>query len=92
MPGVSFIKYANVQTPNGGQFFIKVDGTPISSGDLANMLHRLLEFLNLPHQHFKPHSLRIGGSSHLHLLGVPVHKIKEIGRWFSDAFKKYIYV
>ena len=91
-PVLAFIKYAKVQTPKGGQFFIKVDGTPINSGDLANMLWRLSEFLNLPHQHFKPHSLRIGGSSHLHLLGVLVHKIKEIGRWSSDAFKKYIHV
>ena len=70
----------------------QVDFTPINSGDLANMLCRLSEFLNLPHQLFKPHSLRISGSSHLHLSGVPVHKIKEIGRWSSDAFKKYIRV
>ena len=79
-PVSAFIKYAKVRPPKWGQFFIKVDGTPINNGDLANMLSRLPEFLNLPHQHFKPHSLRIGGSSHLHLSGTPVYKIKEIGR------------
>ena len=89
-PVTAFIKYTKVWPPKGGQFFIKVDGTPINSGYLANMLCRLSEFLNLPHQHFKPHSLRIGGSSHLHLLGVSVHKIREIGRWSFDAFKKYV--
>ena len=56
------------------------------------MLCRLSEFLNLPHQHFKLHSLRVGGSSQLHLSGIPVHKIKGIGRWSSDAFKRYIYM
>ena len=85
-PVTAFIKYAKVQPPKGGQFFIKVDGTPINSSALTNVLCRFLEFLNLPYQHFKLHSLRIGGSSHLHLLDVPVHKIKEIGRWSSDAF------
>ena len=72
--------------------FIKVDGNPINNGDLGNMLHRLSEFLNLPHQHFKSHSLRIGGSLHLHLSSMLVNKIKEIRRWSSSVFKKYIRV
>ena len=91
-PVSAFIEFAKVRPCKGGQFFIKVDGTPINSGDLANTLRRLSEFLNLPYQHFKSYSLRIAGSSHLHLSGVPVHKIKEIDQWSSDAFKKYICV
>ena len=91
-PVTAFIKYAEVQPAKGEQFFIKVDGTPINSGDLANMLCRLLELLNVLHQHFKLHSLRIRNSLHLHLSAVPVHKIKEIGRWSSDAFRRYIHV
>ena len=91
-PMTAFIEHAKVRPPKGGQFFIKVDGTPINSSDLANILCRLSEFLNLPYQHFKSHSLRIGDSSHLHLSSVLVHKIKEIGWWSSDAFKKYIHV
>ena len=87
-----FIKCTKVQSPKKGAIFIKVDGTPINCGNLTNMLCRLSEFLNLPHQHFKPLPLRIGGSLHLHLLSVPVHKIREIGRWSSDAFKRYIHV
>ena len=87
-PVTAFTQYVKVRPPKRGQFFIKVDGNPINRGDLDNILHRLSEF----HQHFKPHSLRIGGSSHPHLSGVPVHKIKEISRWSSDAFKKYIRV
>ena len=88
----AFVQYAKVRPPKGGQFFIKVDGNPINRGDLDNILHRLSELLHLPHQHFKSHSLRIGRSSHLHLSGVPVQKIKEIGRWSSNVLKKYIKV
>ena len=91
-PVTAFTNYAKARSSQGGQFFVKVDGTPISSSDLANILCRLSQFLNLLQCHFKPHSLQIGGSTHLHLSSVPVHKIKEIGRWSSDAFKKYIRV
>ena len=71
-------KYAKLRPPKGGQFFIKVDSMPINSGDLANMLRRLSEFLNLPYQHFKPHSLRISSSSHLHLLVCLCTKLKKL--------------
>ena len=91
-PVTAFTNYAKARSSQGEQFFIKVDGTPTTSADLANILCRLSQFLNLLHHHFKPHSLQIGGSTHLHLSGVPVHKIKEIGRWLSDTFKKYICV
>ena len=89
-PVTAFPKHAKARSSKGGQFFIKVDGTPITNLDLANILKRLSKFLNLLHHHVKPHLLRIGGSTHLHLSGVLVHKIKEIGYWSSDAFKKYI--
>ena len=89
-PVSALTNYSKIRAPKPGQYFIKVDGAPVTSSDLALLLCRLAQFLGLPHQHFKPHSLRIGGSTHLHLSGVPVHKIKEMGRWSSDAFKSYI--
>ena len=91
-PVTVLAQYAQARLPKGGQFFTKVDGSPINSRDLSNMLHHLSKFLNLVHQHFKPHILGIGDSSNLHLSWVPVQKIKEIGHWSSDAFKKYIRV
>ena len=91
-PVTAFANYSKIRSSQGGQYFIKEDGTPITNLDLTNILCQLLQFLNLPHHHFKPHSLRIEGSTHLYLSGVPVHKIKEIGQWSSDAFKKYICV
>ena len=73
-PVTAFSNYSKIRSSQGGQYFIKVDGTPITNLDLTNILHQLLQFLNLPHHHFKPHSLRIRDSAHLHLSCVLVHK------------------
>ena len=59
-PVTAFTNYSKIRSSQGGQYFIKVDGTPITNLDLTNILRQLLQFLNLPHHHFKPHSLRMG--------------------------------
>ena len=70
-----------------GPLFVKLDGSPVFANDVANILKQLALFLNLPHNLIKPHSLRIGGLKHLHLLGLPHEANQERGRWSSDAFK-----
>ena len=90
-PVSAMINYSKIRALKAGQYFIKEDGASIANSDLASILHHLAQFLGLPHHHFKPHSLHIGGSTHLHLSRVPVHKIKEIGCWSSDVFKHYIH-
>jgi hypothetical protein len=39
---------------------------------------------------FRSHSLRHGGASAYAAAGVPLHVIKEFGRWKSEAFMVYI--
>ena len=51
----------------GGPLFVKLDGSPVFAKDVANILTQLALFLNFPHNLIKLHSLRIGGSTHLHL-------------------------
>ena len=48
-----------------GQLFLKLNGSPVLQQDIASFLTKLTNFLNLPHQLIKLHSLRIGGSTHL---------------------------
>jgi integrase len=36
------------------------------------------------------HSFRIGGTTEYLLRGVPFETVKEMGRWHSDAFRKYL--
>ena len=38
----------------------------------------------------KSHSFRIGGATNAISKGVPYEKVKEMGRWQSDAAKRYI--
>ena len=58
---------------------MKLDGSPVFSKDVANILTQLALFLNLPHNLIKPHSLRIGGLTHLHLQGLPHEVIQKKG-------------
>ena len=76
--------------PKPGQFFIKLNGSPVLQQDIASILTKLANFLNLPHQLIKLHSLRIGGSTLLYLLGHDLQYIQQKGRWASQAFKHYI--
>ena len=39
---------------------------------------------------FKGHSLRIGAATHVAAQGYMDNQIKAMGRWKSDAYKKYI--
>ena len=70
-----------------GTTFCELDCSPIFAKDVANILIQLALFLNLPHNLIKPHSLRIGGLTHLHLQGLPHEVIQKWGRWSSDMFK-----
>ena len=70
--------------------FVKLDGSPLFTKDVANILMQLALFLNLLHNLIKPHSLRIRGSTHLHLQGWPHEVIQERGCWSLDTCKRYI--
>ena len=75
-----------------GPLFLRPDGETVKYMDLARILNKLSEFLQLPRDFIKPHSLRIGGTTHLHLIGRTKKEIQESGRWSSECFSKYIRV
>jgi hypothetical protein len=54
-----------------------------------NHVTRLLKS-NFPESCVNTHSLRKGGASALAALGVPDYVIQLLGRWKSDAYRKYI--
>ena len=62
-----------------GPLLVKLNGSPLFAKDVANILMQLALFLNLPHNLIKPHSLRIGGLTHLHLQGLSHKVIQERG-------------
>ena len=61
--------YAKIRLQVPGQFFLWSDNSPLQYSDLAFIICVLAQFLELPHKYFKPHGLRIGGATQLHLSG-----------------------
>ena len=82
--------YALICPEIPGQFFIRLSGNPVLTQDIAHILNKLSSFLKLPQQLTKPHALRIGGSTHLYLMGHSLKYIQDKGRWWSQAFEWYI--
>ena len=83
--------YAKIRLHIVGLFFLRVDNSPLQYSDLATVIHKLAQFLELPHQYFKPHRLRIGRATQLHLSGARPWDIQQMGRRSSRAFQKYIH-
>ena len=90
-PVAALTAYFRLRPHKLGQLFIKLNGTLVFPQDLAAILAKLAQFLNLPAQLIKPHSLRIGGSTHLYLSGFDLQYIQNKGRWASQAFRRYIH-
>ena len=49
--------YAKIRPHIAGQFLLRADNSPLQYRDLTTIIHKLAQFLELPHQYFKPHGL-----------------------------------
>ena len=58
---------------------------PFSPSHFRSMLHAACEALGIDHVGYVPHSLRHGGATHDHIMGVPMEDILLRGRWASNA-------
>ena len=71
-------------------FFVFSDGTAIKPQHLRTVLRTCLKRLNLNPNAFDCHSLRVGRTSDLIKMGVPIELVKIMGRWKSNAVYRYI--
>jgi hypothetical protein len=69
-----------------------MDKTPISRQFFTNQLQLSLKWCNKDIRNYKGHSFRIGSASHASSTGVSDEHIQLMGRWNSNAFKKYIWI
>jgi hypothetical protein len=58
---------------------------------LAREFQRLIRLLGLPPSTYTLHSLRKGGATLCHSLGLPLDQIKAHGTWSSDAVYTYLH-
>ena len=73
-----------------GQYFAHPDGSPISRQNFISMLNKVLTLCGLDPGRYKGHSFRIGAASEAAREGYSDAQIRLMGRWNSDAFRKYI--
>ena len=90
-PVAYLIDFLKVRPFTPGPLFVKQDNLPIQYPAVLTLFHSLAQFLDLPTQRYKLHSLRIGATTELHVKGFTNQVIQSRGRWSSQAFQRYIH-
>ena len=70
--------------------FSFMDGQPVSRQFFCRQLKLSLSWAGLDNSKYKGHSFRIGAASVAAQQSINEEKLKYMGRWKSDAFRKYI--
>lgn len=82
--------YLAVRRNSPGPLFIFPGGTPVSKSFFGDQLKKSLAWAGLSNSSYKGHSFRIGAATTAAMQGVADEEIQRMGRWKSQAFKKYI--
>ncbi|KAK3102234.1 hypothetical protein FSP39_009797 [Pinctada imbricata] len=89
-PVDSLFKYCNLRDDSPGPLFMFMDGSPVTYNYFNQHLQLSLKWANLDCKVYKGHSFRIGAATTAAALGISDENIQIMGRWHSNAFKKYI--
>ena len=71
-------------------FFSFQDGKPLSRIRFVKEVQTLLEMSGVNPLHFNGHSFRIGAATAAAAAGLPSWLIKNLGRWTSDCYERYV--
>lgn len=66
------------------------DGKPLSRTRFVKEVQNLLEMSGANPLHFNGHSFRIGAATAAAAAGLPSWLIKNLGRWTSDCYERYV--
>ncbi len=91
-PVSAMASYLSIRPNLPGPVFIFPDSQPVTRSYFKSCLDKSLAWSSLSTAHYKPHSFRIGAATQAALSYIPDQRIKLLGRWHSDAYKKYIRV
>ncbi|KAI8515695.1 hypothetical protein Bbelb_065080 [Branchiostoma belcheri] len=83
-------QYLQLRGGGPGYLFLAQNASPVTSDYFAKVLHACVIQTNLDPHRYTPHSFRIGAATQAALQGVPDTTIRRLGRWSSDAFRKYL--
>ena len=83
-------EYLSLRGHAAGPLFMTSRGQPVTRGRFDKVLRSALNFCNLDTARYKGHSFRIGAASLASERGFSDSQIRSMGRWKSEAFKRYI--
>lgn len=91
-PYLSLLDYLNVRkhTSPSDPLFSFTDGIPISKQFFTQQLRLALSFCHFDLNRYQSHSFRIGAATTAATRGFTELQIQTMGRWKSNAFRKYI--
>ena len=89
-PVLHLANYLAIRVDTPGALFVHADGNPVRKETFRTYLNTLLKCNSLDPSLYKGHSFRIGAASWAAENGYSDSQIRLLGRWKSDAFKKYI--
>lgn len=75
-----------------GQLFCHFDKSPLTRYQVQSILQKSLILLGHEGKNFNTHSFRIGSATCAAANSVPEDKLKEMGRWKSNAYQSYIQI
>jgi len=82
--------YTALRGTSPGPFFQMQGGLPVTRSYFTKHLRLALSLSNHGSPHLKSHSFRIGAASFAAQRGFPCEAIQQMGRWKSNAYKRYI--
>lgn len=84
------LAFVSMRHKGVGQLFCLAHGDRLYRNYFDSILHKCLLVCNLDGRRFKGHSFRIGAASLAAEKGLSDAQIRNLGRWKSNAFRKYI--
>ena len=89
-PVKCFLEYLGHHVRAQGALFQLSTGEPVPRNAFSQFLTAAIRQCGLDPAHYKGHSFRICAVSHAAALGSSDSQIRLLGRWKSNAFRKYI--
>ena len=89
-PVKSMSPYLRLRGNQPGPLFQYSYHVPVTRSEFNEELRKALVFCRINPSGFKSHSFRIGAATTAAAMGFSDNRIRQLGRWKSDAFKLYI--
>ena len=83
-----FQDYVSLRGSMPGKLFSYPSGALVTYSEYRHLFVALCKAIGVGP--YTPHSPRIGGATHAAISGLSQEHIQRLGRWHSDAYKKYI--